>query len=251
MKPYFDVAGITIYHGDCMDVMPSLPDEHVDIAVTSPPYNMALSPGGNGRGMYLQSRAGKGERFRDGYGLHNDAMPRDEYDGWQRTCLAEIWRVVKAGIFYNNRSRIEHGVLHLPLDLNFGLPLKQWIVWDRGTGIDVNVRHFCTRHELIFVFAKPDFALVDHSASGMGDVWNIGMGRDEPGHPATFPESLPNRCITATGARSVIDPFMGSGTTLIAAQRLGVRAIGIETTERFCEMAATRLAQQPLFGTTS
>ena len=247
--PYYDEAGISIYHGDCLAVLPYI--EEVDIAVTSPPYNMGLVPGGNGRGMYRPGANNKGGRFREGYGTHDDAMEQGSYDEWQREVLTVLFGTVRLGIFYNHRPRVEHGRLRTPLSFDFGPDLnpflRQIIVWDRGTGIDVNLRNFCTRGEWIMVFAKPEFALVDHSASGMGDVWRLGAEHNKKiGHPAPFPISLPGRCIDTTGATSVVDPFMGSGTTLRAARDRGVKAIGIEIEERYCEIAAKRLAQEVL-----
>lgn len=243
MIPYYSENDITIYKGDSRDVLPTIPDESVDICVTSPPYNMGLVPGGNGRGMYRPGASNKAGRFRNGYGAHDDAMPQDEYDEWQRWTLGEMWRISRLGVFYNHRPRVEHGRLRTPLSWDFGpAELRQIITWDRGTGIDVNLRQFCTRGEWIMVFAKPAFALVDHAASGMGDVWQLGMERNVP-HPAPFPLSLPARCIAATGAQSVLDPFMGSGTTVRAAKDAGIAAIGIELEERWCEYAADRLSQ--------
>jgi hypothetical protein len=170
-------------------------------------------------------------------------MPQDDYDAWQRASLFQMWRVARLAVFYNHRPRVEHGVLRLPLGLDFGgLPLRQIIYWDRGTGIDVSLRQFCTVAEWVLFFAKPDLKLVSHSASGMGDVWRLGMAHGVD-HPAPFPVSLPARCITATGADSVLDPYMGSGSTLRAAKDAGIRAVGIERSERYCEVAARRLAQ--------
>lgn len=246
MTPYYEESGITIYHGDCMEIMPAMDDNTVEITVTSPPYNMGLQPGGNGRGMYRPRSDGHAGRLRDGYEQHDDAMLQTDYDAWQRACLAEMWRVSQHGVFYNHRPRVEHGVLRMPLSLDFGIPLRQIIVWDRGTGVDVNLRHFCTRQEWVLLFAKPEFALIDHAASGMGDVWRDGIDRSRLGHPAPFPLAIPTRALTATGAASVLDPFMGSGTTLRAAKNLGRRAIGIDTSERYCEIAARRLSQEVL-----
>jgi site-specific DNA-methyltransferase (adenine-specific) len=227
--------------------MPALGDESADIVVTSPPYNMGLVPGGNGRGMYRPGASNKAGRFRAGYGVYDDAMPQREYDVWQREAVESMWRIARHAIFYNHRPRVEHGVLRLPLGLHFGAPiLRQIIIWDRGTGVDVNLRNYCTRQEWILLFAKPSFSLVDHSASGMGDIWRMGMAIDEAEHPAPFPVSLPLRAITTTGAKSVLDPFLGSGTTLVAAKSAGIRGIGIEIDERWCERAAMRCSQEVL-----
>ena len=207
---------------------------------------MGLTPGGNGRGTYKHMTQ-KASRFStDGYGQHDDAMDQDAYDAWQRTILAELWRVSRLAVFYNHRPRIEHGVLRDPLGNDFGIPLRQRIIWNRGTGIDVNLRAFCTRGEYIYLFAKPDFHLVSHSASGMGDVWDLGIEYAVKDHPAPFPVSLPTRCIEATGAKSVLDPFSGSGTTLRAASNLHVRSIGIELETKFCGLAVQRLSQAAL-----
>jgi len=244
--PYYQDEHVTLYHGDCLDIMAALPDESVDIVVTSPPYNMGLVPGGNGRGMYRPGASNKAGRFRDGYGAHDDAMDQDDYDAWQRQVLAECWRIARKAVFYNHRPRVEHGILRDPLGNDFGIPLRQRIIWNRGTGIDVNLRAFCTRAEYIYLFAKPAFSLVNHAASGMGDVWDLGIEYGIKDHPAPFPVSLPSRCIEATGAASVLDPFSGSGTTLRAAADYGIHGIGIELEERFCAMSIARLAQGAL-----
>lgn len=249
MRPYYEDDAVTLYHGDCRDVLAGMEADSVDVTVTSPPYNMGLVPGGNGRGMYRPGANNKAGRFREGYGTHGDAMEQDDYDEWQRAVLSDLWRVTRLAIFYNHRPRVEHGVLRDPLGNDFGIPLRQRIIWNRKTGIDVTLRAFCTRGEYVYLFAKPEFSLASYSMSGMGDVWDLGMAHDEPEHPAPFPLSLPTRCITATNdARVIFDPFAGSGTTLRAAKDEGRRAIGVELEERFCEIAAKRLAQDTLFG---
>lgn len=245
-EPYYADDKIRLYHGDCLEVMRQMGDESVDIVVTSPPYNMGLTPGGNGRGTY-KHRTQKAHRFStDGYGAHDDAMEQGAYDDWQREVLAECWRVSRLAVFYNHRPRVEHGTLRDPLSNNFGIPLRQRIIWNRGTGIDVNLRMFCTRGEYVFLFAKPDMRLASHSVSGMGDVWDLGIEYGQKDHPAPFPLSLPARCIEATGAQSVLDPFSGSGTTLRAAADAGIKGTGIELEERHCATTVARLAQRAL-----
>lgn len=250
MTPYHAEPGIAIYHERCEDVMAAMHDDSVDIVVTSPPYNMGLVPGGNGRGMYRPGSGVKGGRFRDGYdsagGGYGDAMNQHDYDTWQRRCVAEMYRVARLAVFYNHRPRVEHGKLRTPLGLDFGdVPLRQIITWDRGTGIDVTRRAFCTVGEWVLLFAKSAFEMT-HAASGYGDVWRLGMAHGVD-HPAPFPVALPARCIEVTGASSVLDPFMGSGTTLRAAKDAGIHAIGVDLSARYCNVAVDRLRQGSLF----
>jgi site-specific DNA-methyltransferase (adenine-specific) len=237
------IGSATLYLADNREVLPLIPSGGADIVVTSPPYNMGLIPGGNGRGMYKPGAGNKAGRFREGYGIHSDALPQAEYDGWQRQCLAEMWRIARLAVFYNHRPRVEHGRLRRPLSDDYGPDpvLRQIIIWNRKTGIDVNKRHFCTRQEWVMLFAKPDFELVSHAASGMGDVWDLGMEHAETGHPAPFPVTLPGRAIEATGATSVLDPFMGSGTTGVACARAGRRFLGIELEPRYFDIACRRI----------
>ena len=248
MSIYYQDELVTLHHGDCLEVMQSLDESAAQVVVTSPPYNMASSPGGNGRGMYRTSKTSKGKRFHDGYDGTDDAMPQDEYDEWQRACLAAMWQITPedGAIFYNHKQRVEHGIARLPLGLDFGIPLRQIITWDRGTGIGVNKRHYCSVSEFVFLFAKPEFQLRDHSASGRGDVWRLGMAREDYGHPAPFPLALPATAIETTAARSVLDPFAGTGTTLRAAVDAGIPAVGIEKSEAYCEVIAKRMQQRAL-----
>ncbi len=236
------IGDATLYLGDCQEVLPDL-GVCADIAVMSPPYNMGLVPGGNGRGMYKPGATNKAARFRDGYGLHDDAMAQADYDAWQRDILARTFWAVRSAVFYNHRPRVEHGRLRVPLSFDYGeVPLRQIIIWDRGTGIDVNLRAFCTRQEWVMLFAHPNFRLVDHAASGRGDVWRLGMEHERLEHPAPFPISLPYTAIEASGAQTVLDPFMGSGSTGIAAARLGRAFVGIELEPRWFDLACRRIA---------
>lgn len=249
--PYYQDERVTLYHGDSEMIVSDWLNEYAQpdfgqIVVTSPPYNMGLTPGGNGRGMYRPSASRKGGRFRDGYDdSHDDAMPQDEYDDWQRRTLGLLWELIPedGAIFYNHRQRVEHGKVRLPLGMDFPIPLRQIITWDRKTGIGPNLRHYCSVAEWILLFAKSEFRLVSHSASGEGDVWRLGQAQEDYGHPAPFPLSLPMRAIASTGSRSVLDPYAGTGTTLVAATLAGIRGVGIEKSERYCEIIARRLDQ--------
>lgn len=248
MRPYYERGGITLYHGDCLAVLPTLAGRF-DLIFTSPPYNLGNSPSGTDA-FYRPGKSANGAKFRDPYADHDDGMPHADYVRWQRRVLRRLWRATAddGAIFYNHKPRIMHKRAWLPLECNPGLPLRQIVVWHRGNGMSLGLTHFCGEHEWLLVFAKETWRLVDHGASNVGDVWRFGFDARNA-HPAPFPLALPARGIEATGARTVLDPFAGSGTTLLAAKMAGATAVGIEINERFCEMAARRLDQGvlPLF----
>jgi site-specific DNA-methyltransferase (adenine-specific) len=161
--------------------------------------------------------------------------------------LRDCWRLLSetGAIFYNHKPRVQGGVLWTPLALNPGLPVRQIIVWARAGGINFSPSFYCPTHEWIVVFARAAWRLRSKGASGVGDVWSIPQ-EPNPDHPAPFPEALPLRAIETVDAPRVLDPFAGSGTTLVAAKRLHRQAIGIEISERYCEIAARRLSQEAL-----
>jgi site-specific DNA-methyltransferase (adenine-specific) len=253
--PMYAEDGIAIYRGDCLDVLPHLPA--ADLIFTSPPYNLGRTTGG-GFGHYKDGqdkggRAGKwgGSAATGGivYTDHEDSMDPADYESWQRDVLRACWAQLsdRGAIFYNHKPRVQAAELWTPLALNPGLPVRQIIVWARAGGVNFAPTHYCPTHEWILVLARPDFRLKSRAASGLGDVWTVPQDGDNP-HPAPFPIGLPGRAIESTAPRLVIDPFMGSGTTLRAAKDAGIPAIGIDKSERYCEMAIDRLAQGSLFG---
>jgi DNA modification methylase len=246
--PYYQDEHVTLWHGDCLDVLPSVSD--VDLVVTSPPYNLGVTTGG-GFGHYKtgQTRGGQGKwggTNKNGiaYDSHDDAMPPAEYESWQREVLRALWATLAdaGAIFYNHKPRIQASSLWLPLALNPDLPLRQVIVWARAGGMNFAPTHYVPTHEWLMVLAKPAWRLKSKAASGVGDVWRVPQ-ESNPDHPAPFPLGIPARAIETTAPRLVLDPFAGSGTTLRAAKDVGVRAIGIEKSERYCEVIAKRLSQ--------
>ncbi len=241
MTPYYDEDGITIYHGRCEDVLQHLGT--VDLVVTSPPYNL------NGDG-----HSSSGTYFRNlgaGYVEHSDAMPHAEYVAWQQSVISTCWDHLtdEGAIFYNHKPRVRGNRVTLPLELvPDHVPCRQIIIWDRGSGFNRQLTYFVPAHEWILLLARPAFRLTTRSQD---DVWRIPFEVGSE-HPAPFPVKLAARAIASTSAGVVLDPFAGSGSTLRAAKDLGRRAIGIELSERYCEIAATRLAQGVLdFGSAS
>lgn len=235
MKPYYEDDFATIYHGRCEDVLPAL--EPVDLVVTSPPYNL------NGDG-----HSSAGTYFRNlgtGYAEHDDAMAHDEYVAWQRSLLSTCWDLLTddGAIFYNHKPRVRGNEVQLPLELvPEHVPCRQVIIWDRGSGFNRQLTYFVPAHEWVLLLAKPAFRITTRTHD---DVWRIPFETGTE-HPAPFPLKLAVRAISSTNAQTVLDPFMGSGTTLRAAKDLGRKAIGIELSERYCEIAAKRLSQEVL-----
>lgn len=229
--------------GDCLEVMKSMPDGCVDLVVTSPPYNLKNSTGNGMR----DGRGGKWEKARliSGYSDHHDELPHDEYVAWQRECLKEMMRLIHDGgaIFYNHKWRVQAGLLQDRHDIVSGFPVRQIIIWRRKGGINFNAGYFLPTYEVIYLIAKPDFRLAP-KANAHGDVWEFMQEMNNP-HPAPFPVDLIERIISSTQANLVLDPFMGSGTTAIAAANLSRNYVGIELSERYCSMAEKRLAGEP------
>lgn len=209
MKPYYQDSACTIWHADCREVLPLL--EAVDLVLTDPPYGIGYVQGG-GKGA-----AGKSDFC--GVSVAGDLEPFDPAP-W-----LDYPEVIMWGANYYSNS----------------LPLGRWLVWDKRCGVTP------TRAQADCEIA---WMKTGKAARVFRHVWD-GMIRDsEPGrrvHPTQKPVSLMKWCAGLSKETGLIlDPFMGSGTTLRAAKDLGRKAIGIEIEERYCEIAAKRLAQEVL-----
>ena len=228
-----------VHQGDCIELMNQMPAGSVDLIVTSPPYNIKNSTG-NGLKNGSGGKWPQAELIR-GYANHNDAMPHEEYVAWQRYCLHAMMRVLSedGAIFYNHKWRVQGGLLQDRADIVDGFPIRQIIIWQRNGGINFNPGYFLPTYEVIYLIAKPEFRLAA-KANAQGDVWRIPQESKNP-HPAPFPLALAQRCIDSTKAMIVLDPFIGSGTTAIAAERSQRKWIGIEISEAYCEMAHERI----------
>ena len=233
-------TSVTIHQGDCLQAMRSMADGSVDLIVTSPPYNLGTSTGNGFRGKI--GGKWKNAALKNGYASYSDDMPDQAYVEWLKTVISECWRLIPddGAIFFNHKPRVQGGICLLPTRF---LPpeviLRQEIIWARSGGMNFNQSFFLPTHERVLVLAKPKFRL-KKGASGIGDVWTIPQERNNT-HPAPFPLELPRRCIAATNAKVIFDPFTGSGTTGVAAQLEGRDFIGCELDPGYLEMACERL----------
>jgi site-specific DNA-methyltransferase (adenine-specific) len=251
LRHYYEQDGIVIYHGDCREIIPILPA--VDLTFTSPPYNTLGSRiPKNPSGMWGKRGGGIGfaeSVNADGY---PDDLDEGEYQAQQNAIVESLGSVTKPGgsIFYNHKCRWRDGVLlHPVLWLRpSNLLLREELIWNRGRSLTLNARMFAPSEERILWFEKEGAKRTWNQPAGSAllSVWNIDHeSGDAKPHPVSFPVALPARAIAAVSnpGETILDPFMGSGTTLVAAKLEGRKAIGIEIEERYCEIAAKRLAQ--------
>jgi modification methylase len=150
-------------------------------------------------------------------------------------------------IFYNHKWRVQNGLLQDRHSIVENFPVRQIIIWQRAGGINFNLDYLLPTYEVIYLICKSKFKLAKSKdpkhpkeACKMGDVWSFKQESKTNLHPAPFPLELPRRCISITDAKIVLDPFIGSGTTAIAANELGRDWIGIDVSEQYCQMATDR-----------
>ena len=209
VKPYYERGGITIYHGSCLDIMPHV---HADVMVTDPPFGIDYQSGHDG--VLPRSIAGdKDTSLRDAALDVWGDRPAIVFGSWRR----ERPSATRMVLVWDTKGALGMGALDLPWK-----PAHQEI-YVLGTGF-----HGPRTSDVL------TFAPVQSMASN-GRV-----------HPHEKPVPLLAELLRKCPPGVVIDPFMGSGTTLRAAKDLGRRAIGIEIEERYCALAAKRLAQEVL-----
>jgi DNA modification methylase len=213
VKPYFDDGTVTIYHGDCAVIAPQLGT--FDLLCTDPPYGIGEARGKNksrgGRHGCLQSRD-------YGTSTWDDAPP----SSW----ILDMCRA-------RSRYQCIFGGNYFALP-----PSSCWLVWDKENGAND--------------FADCELAWTNYGIAvrRKRHMWHGMLRKDNEHreHPTQKPLAVMSWAISLCPEppKTLIDPFAGSGTTLRAAKDLGIRAVGIEREERYCEIAARRMSQQTL-----
>lgn len=209
MKPYYADDAVTIYHGDCREVAPTI--EGVTAIVTDPPYGVAYKPAGGWGGLYWRNEMPP---------VIGDDEPFDPE--W-------LLAYPKAVMFGAN-----HYAARLPSS-------PTWFVWDKRDGRPGNWFADC---ELVWANTGGPARVFSHYWSG----GITASEKAKKLHPTQKPVVVMRWLIEQTTIPEdvILDPYMGSGPTLRAAKDLGRRAIGIEIEERYCEIAARRCSQEVL-----
>lgn len=250
-EPYYADDAVTLYCARCEDILPRIPRRSIALICTSPPYNKSASLK-NRRGGHTSNWQGYADRH-----WYGDDMTDAEYQDWQAGLLngwADLL-VDRGSICYNVKPVSKGNVEDDPRDWIRAkaekLLLRQTIIWHSKASCQFNNGLFYPFHEyVLWLYRKGDRPRwAAKSEVGNTSVWDILADRTTDWHPCSFPVELAARCIRALSepGELILDPFSGSGTTLMAAKMLGRRAVGIEISEEYCEKAAIRLSQMPLF----
>jgi site-specific DNA-methyltransferase (adenine-specific) len=219
MKPYYSDDAVTIYHGDCREILPTL--AAADLVLTDPPYNCI-------------NRATGGLRVIDKGGA--DSRPVEI-----ATLGQELVRIAAGSIYvWCAAEQLSHWLASFTAA---GLTVRGG-VWQKTNPSPMNGERLWLSALEFCAFARKDGAYFNRHCQAA--LWTRAT---EPGdHPTPKPLRLMQEIIDAScpPAGTVVDPFMGGGTTLRAAKNLNRRAVGIEVEERYCDLAAQRLSQDVL-----
>ena len=226
---------IDLRNGDCLEVLKTIPDNSIDLIITSPPYNLSHKKRNCG-GCLIK------------YNSYSDDLNYDDYIKWQVDVLNECFRVLKDTglLYYNHKERHIKGYYFNPLHIieKTKFNVLQTIIWDRSSGMTFNIGRFVNCYETITVAYKSNkYMRINKEYEKMFDVWHF-LPERRPYQIASFPMELPSRIIQAYDNQkelTILDPFMGSGTTGVASKKFNRNFIGIEIDKIYFENAKNRI----------
>ena len=230
MKPYYQDEWVTIYHGDCREILPELPNSSIDLGITSPPFNLGNTHHtGNIR-----------------HQPYSDNMPEQNYQASQTVILDMLYRVIgdNGSLWYQHKNRIKDGLSISPYQWIFKSAwlIKQEIVWRNGSQNFDKIRFYPMTERLYWLAKRANTKLVN--VINKHDDWHIEPVGTSGEHTRAFPEELVNNILLCfPEATNIIDPYLGQGTTAYCAKKLNRKCIGIEIEEKYCEIAAKRCSQ--------
>lgn len=232
-----------IYNEDCLETLVRLPDNSIDLVITSPPYNKGFYANKNAKQSKVWNTL-NGRKI--AYDAYSDDMLPEDYEVWQKKIISECIRVLKpsGSLFYNHKDVIYKGLI-VPPKWVYDFKVKQQIIWDRQSSCMIDPHYFMPANEWIYWIVKDEkkvFFDKDKSAFRT-NIWRMNV--DKNPHPAPFPLLMARNIILCACPEGgiVYDPFMGSGTTAIATVNIGGdrKYLGSEISEEYCKMAKQRI----------
>jgi DNA modification methylase len=220
-RPYYERDGIVLYHGDCREILPQLQPETFDLVLTDPPYLVD---------------------YRGRWGSGWNPIEGDSDPSWVVPVYSELFRTLKSDSLCLTFYGWPQAETFLSAWRLVGFrPISVFVLVKRRIGLGYFTR---AQHEQAYLLAKGRPSKPDIAPSDVLDWTTSGASL----HPNQKPLGAVTQLLDAFSDDSsgILDPFAGSGTTLVAAKACGRHAMGIEIEERFCEIAAIRLSQEVL-----
>ena len=222
-----------VIQGDCLELMKCIPDESIDMVLTSPPYNL-----GN-----THHTGGKRHK------AYNDNLPEEEYQKWQIKVLNECFRILKdtGSVIYNHKNRISKGIQITPYEWILKTPflIKQEIVWFNGSQNFDKIRFYPMTERIYWLAKSPKtklFNAINHHDFFDKKEWKAVGTKGE--HTRAFPEKMVEDILKCfPDAQTILDPFAGSFTTAVACDNLKRSWICIEKEQEYCEIGRKRIAE--------
>ena len=230
-----------IYNEDCLETMARIPDNSIDLIVTSPPYNKGFYANKNAKQSKVWNTL-NGRKI--AYDSFSDDMFPWDYENWQKAVISECIRILKpsGSLFYNHKDIIYKGLI-VPPKWVYDFKVRQQIIWDRQSSCMIDPHYFMPANEWIYWIVKDEKKVFfdKEKSSFRTNIWRMNI--DKNPHPAPFPYIMAANIINCCSKEGdiVYDPFMGSGTTALASVKLGRHYIGSEISEKYVSMANEKI----------
>ena len=231
-----------VIHGDCIKEMASIEENSIDLVVTSPPYNVGLD-----------------------YDEYNDDLDIKEYSDFIKVVFSRIDKIMKdtGRVCINHSLKNDGGIIDLPSlikkkALDIGWDQRFEIIWDKGQSESSSAwgswrspssPRPIFNHEYILIFDVSDKKRNSETVISKNEfmdlvksVWKV-KPKTNSEHPAAFPVEIPERLIKLNSYKgdTVLDPFSGSGSTLVACEKLNRKGVGIEMSKKYISLTKQRL----------
>lgn len=245
---------------NCLEFVKQLPDNCLDFVVTSPPYNLGnknMSEDNNLKQRHLTKGELKNtplkkfpKYYHEGYDMIKDALPYSIYCEQQNKLLQELIRCIKphGAIYYNIKLRYYNGEVDRLNKIFYNIPIRQIIRWDKGSTLFIHDNYYNCVSENVYLITKNESTFkLDSNGYNLTDTWRISRQIVNVGdHPAIFPIEFVKQCLSyhviphSETKPLVYDPYMGSGTTAIAAHEMGFDFIGTDISEKYVKNSQIR-----------